>query len=93
MLEIGGMPIGRLSVDDSPDELLIIDLAIMPEWRNRGIGTALLKELQARAANAGKPLRLHVEIDNPARSLYERLGFEQQPTANQLYLLMTWSPR
>ena len=59
------------------DELRIVDIALLPQWCNRGIGSALVTALQGEAAAAGKPLRIHVERFNPALRLYERLGFRQ----------------
>ena len=63
----------------------MIDIALMPEHRGAGIGTKLLKELQEEAKAAGKKLSIHVERFNPARRLYERLGF-QQVEEKEVYL-------
>jgi ribosomal protein S18 acetylase RimI-like enzyme len=63
------------------------DIALLPEYCNRGIGTTLLRT--SEAATAGKPLRIHVERFNPALRLYERLGFT--PIAGRgVYLFMEW---
>jgi ribosomal protein S18 acetylase RimI-like enzyme len=87
VIEVGGEAAGRLYVARWEDEIRIIDIALMPEYRGRGIGTALLRELLAEAAADGKRLSIHVELHNPARRLYERLGFV--PVEEQgLYLLM-----
>ncbi len=67
--------IGRLIVNRSDEEILVIDIALLQEHRGAGIGTDLIRELQAEAAQTGKPLRLHVEVFNPAQRLYARLGF------------------
>jgi ribosomal protein S18 acetylase RimI-like enzyme len=75
--------VGRLYVDSAPERLHVIDIAILPEHRGRGIGTALLEELFA----AGKPVSLHVERSNRARTLYERLGFREVEDRG-LYLLL-----
>ena len=61
----------------------------MPEYCNRGIGTTVLRELQSEAADAGKPLRIHVERFNPALRLYERLGFRQVEDKG-VYLFLEW---
>jgi ribosomal protein S18 acetylase RimI-like enzyme len=58
-------------------EVRIVDIALLPDYCNRGIGTTLLRGLQSEAAAAGKPLRIHVERFNPALVLYHRLGFQQ----------------
>ncbi len=87
----GGIPAGRIMVDRSGGALLLIDLALLPEHRDAGIGTALIRDLQTEATSAGKPVRLHVEPGNPARRLYERLGFEEIGT-HVLYAAMEWRP-
>lgn len=71
---VGGEPAGRLYVDRGPDEVRVVDVALLPEFRGRGVGGELLARLAAEAARAGRPLRLHVVDGNPARRLYLRLG-------------------
>lgn len=73
---LDGVPIGRLYVNRTPDEVLIIDIALLPEYRDRGIGTPLVRGLLAEADAGGKPVRLHVEKFNRALRLWQRLGFE-----------------
>lgn len=86
---VAGKPAGRLYVNRGQDELRIIDIAILPAWRNRRIGTHLIGALQTEAALARKPLRIHVERFNPALRLYERLGFV--PVADRgVYLFLEW---
>ncbi|HVT57329.1 MAG TPA: GNAT family N-acetyltransferase [Thermoanaerobaculia bacterium] len=86
-----GRPAGRLYVDRRPDEIRLIDIALLPEHRGAGIGTALLRQLFAEATAAAKPLRIHVERFNPALRLYSRLGFTQVADEG-VYLLMEWRP-
>jgi ribosomal protein S18 acetylase RimI-like enzyme len=87
----GGHPAGRLYVNRGAEEIRIVDIALLPEHRNAGIGTALLRGLMAEAATAGKPLTIHVERFNPALRLYARLGF--RPVADRgVYLLLSWGP-
>lgn len=71
-----GEQAGRLCVLRQPHDIRIIDLAVAPEFRGQGIGTALLGALADEAGQTRRPLSLHVETHNPARRLYERLGFE-----------------
>ena len=87
----GGEPAGRLYIARWPEEIRIVDIALLPEYRNHGIGTRLLKELLAEGERAGKPVSIHVESFNPARRLYERLGFAVAADKG-VYLLMQWSP-
>jgi ribosomal protein S18 acetylase RimI-like enzyme len=93
---VDGRQVGRLWVSREHGELRLVDLSLLPAHRGAGIGTALLRALQEEAALAGKPLRLSVGRDNPARRLYERLGFT--PTAGSAantagpYLTLEWNP-
>jgi ribosomal protein S18 acetylase RimI-like enzyme len=72
---VGEEAVGYLSVWRSADEYYVASIAITDAWRGRGLGTALLRDLIAEARSAGAPLRLSVFAANPARRLYERLGF------------------
>jgi ribosomal protein S18 acetylase RimI-like enzyme len=90
VIQGGGQPIGRLYVDRRPDEIHILDIALVPERRGEGIGTALLKELLSEAEESGKVVILYVEQFNPAHRLYLRLGF--QPVKDEgVYWMMQWS--
>ena len=86
---VEGQPAGRLYFERASEEFRIIDIALLPAFCNKGIGTMMLKGLQAEAAAAGKPLRIHVERFNPALRLYERLGFRQIADRG-VYLFMEW---
>ncbi len=82
--------IGRLIVNRADDEILLMDIALLPEYRNTGLGTALIRELIAEARHTRKPLRLHVETFNPALRLYERLGFTRIGETG-IYREMEWT--
>ena len=84
-------PAGRLYVARWPEEIRIVDIALLPQYRNAGVGTTLLQELQVEAVQAGKPLRIHVEQFNPALGLYRRLGFRVIEDRG-VYFLMEWTP-
>jgi ribosomal protein S18 acetylase RimI-like enzyme len=75
VIEVDGRRGGRLYVARWEDEIRIIDLSLLPEHRGVGIGTRLLRELLEEGARTGKTVSIHVERLNPARRLYERLGF------------------
>jgi ribosomal protein S18 acetylase RimI-like enzyme len=91
VLVVDGADAGRLYVRRADDEVHVIDIALLPEFRRRGIGGALLRELMDEATAAGTPVSIYVEENNPAQSLYRRLGF--QPVAKQgIYELMEWRP-
>jgi ribosomal protein S18 acetylase RimI-like enzyme len=90
IIELGDTAIGRLVVDRPGEQVHIVDQAIVPSMRNRGIGTALMQALMDEAAQAGLPVRLKVASSNdPSMRLYLRLGFVPIETA-PLYIDMEW---
>src|ERR1700736_5336519 len=91
VIERDGIPIGRLYVDRQPDQILIVDIALLPEYRGAGIGSVLMSEILNEGRHTGKPVRLHVELFNPALAWYERLGFRTVENVS-VYSLMEWLP-
>lgn len=94
VIERGGVPIGRLYVDRSAEAIHILDIALLTEHRDAGAGSALLRDLRAEASASGRCVTIHVERTNPARRLYERLGFriEGEGEDDPVYLFMVWRP-
>ncbi|MEM9218731.1 MAG: GNAT family N-acetyltransferase [Cyanobacteria bacterium P01_F01_bin.150] len=90
VVEQSGGSIGRLYLDRRADEIRIIDIALLPDFRDRGIGTALLNAILAEARTKRLPVRIHVEYNNRALNLYHRLGF-RQVAADGVYYLMEWT--
>lgn len=86
-----GRAAGRLIVDRSGDNILLIDIALLPEFRNAGIGSTLMKQVMAEAARTQKAVTLHVEKFSRARRLYDRLGFSTISNCG-IYLEMVWQP-
>jgi ribosomal protein S18 acetylase RimI-like enzyme len=91
VIEIDGAPAGRLYVNRTPHEIRIVDIALLPAWRGRGVGSRLLWEILEEASGATIPVTIHVERTNPALALYRRLGFEPAGETG-IYWLMRWSP-
>ena len=82
-------PIGRLYVHRAQSGIRIMDIAILPEYRGRGIGSQLLNEILEEAQLNNLPVSIHVERMNPAMHLYERLGFYIIEERG-IYFLMEW---
>ena len=82
--------VGRMLVDYEPAGLHLIDIALLREYRNQGIGSGLIGGLQKECAQQGWTLRLQVLADNPAIQLYRRMGFAETG-ADALYAQMLWS--
>jgi RimJ/RimL family protein N-acetyltransferase len=89
IIEQDGAPIGRLYLYRQPQDTEIIDIAIVPELRGKGIGSILLKEILDEATQRDASVTIYVEHFNPARHLYDRLGFQQVDTTG-VYDKMKW---
>ncbi len=77
VIELESQPVGRMVIHRGPAEIRIVDLALLPEYQNRGVGTYLMQQAGAQAADEGKPVRLCVLKNNRAFQWYERLGFKK----------------
>jgi ribosomal protein S18 acetylase RimI-like enzyme len=87
VIERDGLPIGRLYVARWEKEIRVVDIALLPGFRSGGVGTAFFRELFAEGDASARPVTIHVEVFNPARRLYERLGFVLKEEKG-VYLLM-----
>ena len=87
---VGGVPAGRLFVHRGAADIRVIDVALLPEFRGGGVGSAVLAMLMEQAAGSGKKVSLHVEKHNPARRLYARLGFVPTGAEHGIYDLVEW---
>lgn len=92
VIVVDGFPAGRLYVARWPEEIRIIDVSLLPSARGRGVGSSLLRELIDEAAAAGKRVSIHVERENPALRLYERLGFTRVEERGPYYLMELPAP-
>lgn len=81
---------GRLYLDHRADEVRIVDIALLPGFRGKGIGEGVLRGIMHEAAATGKRTTIHVERYNRAQHLYDRLGFRVISEDNPVYLLMEW---
>jgi GNAT superfamily N-acetyltransferase len=88
---VDGVPAGRLYIHRREREIRLMDITMVPEFRGRGLGSILLRELMDEAETAGKPLTIHVEKYNPAMRLYQRLGFVSVADRG-VYDLLEWRP-
>lgn len=75
MVLADGAVVGWLEVGVGPDRLTLHQVHLVEAVRGRGLGTRLVTWLQAAATRLNRPLMLYVVSNNPARRLYERLGF------------------
>jgi len=87
----GAAPVGRLYLDRGTEVFHILDITVLPQHRNAGTGSFLLRQIMAEAGKCGKPVTIYVESFNPALRLFERLGF-QKDRSEGFHFLMKWSP-
>ena len=92
MVLVDGEPAGRLIVARWSEELRVVDIALLPEHRGRGIGGSLMRALIAEADEREVKTSIHVERFNPAQRLYARLGFRAVAEAGGVYLLLERPP-
>ncbi len=91
IVQIDGVDAGRLYLEQREDEVRIVDIALLPEFRGTGFGSKLLNDVIGEAFKKNKAVRIHVEKNNPALNLYQRLGFRQIEDKG-VYLLMEKTP-
>lgn len=89
IVEVDAVPAGRQVVAQSGGALLLVDIALLAQWRGKGIGATLMRKLQREAADAVLPLRLNVALNNPAEALYRRLGFKETGVSG-MHRAMEW---
>ncbi|MFZ0544979.1 MAG: N-acetyltransferase [Candidatus Promineifilaceae bacterium] len=89
---VNGREAGQRTVVEENGSLYIASIYLLPEYQNHGVGTALLREVMVDGQTLGRPVTLQVlKANEPARRLYERLGFVM--TARKLtHYTMKWEP-
>ncbi|WGM40220.1 GNAT family N-acetyltransferase [Caulobacter sp. NIBR1757] len=92
IIELNGRRIGRIVVDRAHGDINLVDQAIIPELRNQGMGTAILRWLIAESTAADLPISLYVANSNdPSLHLYRRMGFREIEDT-QVYIKMIRPP-
>jgi ribosomal protein S18 acetylase RimI-like enzyme len=84
-----GLNVGALAVEWRAGEVFLADIEVVPAWRGRGLGTAIVGAVLAEARRRRLPAALQVLKGNPARRLYERLGFRIVGETPTHYLMRT----
>lgn len=88
---LDGEPAGRLYLHRGGREIRVVDIALVPSARGHGVGTTLFEGLFDEARAGDCVVSIHVEQGNPARRLYDRLGFVAR-SQQGIHVLMEWSP-
>jgi ribosomal protein S18 acetylase RimI-like enzyme len=91
IIYVESTPVGRIFLDRREDALHILDITVLPQYRNHGTGALLLRRLLDDAGRAEKPVTIYVESFNPSLRFFERLGFRKDHEKG-FHLLMKWQP-
>ena len=75
IIVVDGEDVGVLRVEQRNEALFLANLQILPSYQGQGIGTAVITDILATARQRRVPVHLQVLKGNPARQLYDRLGF------------------
>jgi ribosomal protein S18 acetylase RimI-like enzyme len=92
LILLSNEPIGRMIILQMRDEIRLADLALLPQYRNKGIGSTLIGELQTESVMTKRPVRLQAGKYDRVLRLYQRLGFYKTSTSGP-YLYLEWSQR
>ena len=91
IIYVDATAVGRIFLDRREDALHILDITVLPQHRNHGTGSLLLRRLLDEAGRLGKPVSIYVESFNPSLRFFERLGFRKDHEKG-FHLLMKWQP-
>jgi ribosomal protein S18 acetylase RimI-like enzyme len=91
IIMVNGQDAGRLYLARTPAEIRIVDIALLPRFRGMGLGQRILRNIQTEAAESDLPVRIHVEKNNPALRMYQRLKFVSCEDKG-VYWLMEYRP-
>jgi ribosomal protein S18 acetylase RimI-like enzyme len=89
VIEQNGQAIGAVGTSEEAEYFSLVELLVLPEWQNKGIGTAILKQ-QLERASLLKRREVHLRVlrENQARRLYERHGFVVTGETDTHYLMI-----
>ena len=90
LVVVDGEAVGRVLLAQEPGALRLVDVTLLPDHRGAGLGADVVRDVLERAGAAGLAVRLEVAVGNPARRLYERLGFQSTGTG-EVYESMQWT--
>jgi ribosomal protein S18 acetylase RimI-like enzyme len=84
--------VGRIYLNRGAEIYHILDITILPQYRNQGAGLLCLQTILNEAADRAKPVSIYVENFNPSLRLFERLGFRRDQEKG-FHFLMKWQPK
>jgi len=88
---LGERPVGRLYVHRIENEIRILDITLLPQYRGAGVGTPLIREIMSEAKRSGRAVSIYVDNFSPALGLFKRLGFSKIEESG-ISVLFKWNP-
>ena len=85
--------IGMISLEERTDDVFLRAIEILPTHQSQGIGARIIQEIIDDAASKQKPVSLSVLKGNPAKNLYERLGFSTIEETDTHFIMKTSLPK
>jgi len=92
IITLNDLDAGRIYLNRSPEEIRILDLTLLPEYRGKGLGAFVLKVFEEEAARTGLPIRIYVEDGNRSLRLFDRLGYRFHSKLGEVHNLLEWIP-
>ena len=89
IITLADTDIGMLSVEERVEDVFLRAIEIHPTYQQQGLGTTIIQHIINDAARKMKPVRLQVLKVNPAKKLYDRLGFSVIKDTKTHYIMMT----
>jgi len=89
IITLADTDIGMLSVEERTEDVFLRAIEIHPTYQQQGLGTTIIQHIIDDAARRMKPVRLQVLKVNPAKKLYDRLGFSVIEDTKTHYIMMT----
>jgi len=89
IITLADTDIGMLSVEERVEDVFLGAIEIHPTYQQQGLGTTIIQHIINDAARKMKPVRLQVLKVNPAKKLYDRLGFSVIEDTKTHYIMMT----
>ena len=87
-----GVPCGYTCIEDREEDIHVRELALLPDFQAKGIGTSIVQATVERAAERNVPIRLAALRKNRAIDMYRRLGF-QETSRTDTHVPLEWQPR
>jgi len=89
VLTFDGVDMGMLIIEERPDDIFLRAIEVHPAYQGKGIATQIINQIIADGIQKRKPVRLQVLKVNPAKRLYERLGFSVAEETPTHYIMLT----